>query len=566
MDFDKLMKYLPAVLISLVFICAGLILYFILRYGVDVPYNDQWEYVGFFEHAKSGTLTFKELFNFQGEYRQLFPNLIFVGLGLLTQWNVRYEMIVIFLMACAISYNVYRLAGYTLRVGKWQKWLVLLMVNFFIFSPCQYENWLFGVQIEYFMPILCVTSCMVVVSSGMNMKLKLLLCLLFSVISIYSAVNGLLCWFLIVPLFFVSDHNRRFFKKWWVIYIWIFFILITLKFYFTGYKTPVNFPSPFLFLQHPGEAIQYYLGVLGNPLRIVHTLKAVMIVGGALLLIFVSQIIYVAWHYKDKQLFRDAMVWIVLGLFSLATAAMITIGRFGFGLVQSLTPRYTTFSLYLIVAIIFLFAIIFQRYVAMGRVTHFHKRVVAVLILLLFYNGIGKYRDSVTDLKAFHNHIHHGKAGLLFIDFVSPVEYTNKIFPFEFKKLKKRAAILNSLGYLRPALLKSNIMQDMEGNGSGILPCGMLQSVVRLNDTLYRASGVSNRPNSKEPADAVLITCDNLAGKSVLLTLSNADSLRWTKTFVVKDAAQNPLTIRAWAFDADEGKAYRMGGSRRIAL
>ena len=38
------------VFIGLIIFSAGLILYFILRYGIDVPYMDQWEYLGVFDH------------------------------------------------------------------------------------------------------------------------------------------------------------------------------------------------------------------------------------------------------------------------------------------------------------------------------------------------------------------------------------------------------------------------------------------------------------------------------------------------------------------------------------
>ena len=132
---------------GIILIIAAPIFYFILRYGVDVPYWDQWEYVGFFDHLSKGTLTLKELFSQHNEYRQLFPNIIFVCLGRLTNWNVRYEMIVIFGMAVIVSFNIFRLSELTIKGSKWKKYLLLILANLLIFSPAQFENWLFGVQI-----------------------------------------------------------------------------------------------------------------------------------------------------------------------------------------------------------------------------------------------------------------------------------------------------------------------------------------------------------------------------------------------------------------------------------
>ena len=91
------MKSLPpfskltcALAVSLATIPGGLLLILILKYGVDIPYWDEWQYVSFFEKFSQGTLTLSDLFAQQNEYRQFFPNLIFVGLGWLTQWNKTY--------------------------------------------------------------------------------------------------------------------------------------------------------------------------------------------------------------------------------------------------------------------------------------------------------------------------------------------------------------------------------------------------------------------------------------------------------------------------------------------
>ena len=564
MNPHKYLKYLPHFVISFCAVYAGFILYFILKYGVDVPYMDQWEFVGFFDHLAKGTLTFQELFKFQGEFRQLFPNFIFVGLGSLTKWNVKYEMIVIFLMACWISYNVYRLANYTVIGAQWQKWVLFFLANLFIFSPFQYENWLFGVQIEYFMPIVCVTTCLVVAYSAIDMRLKLLTCIFLSIISIYSSVNGLICWFIVFPAFYVSIPNKAFFSKWWVIYAWYLATLITIVFYFNGYKTPDRFPSTTLFLNNPVDAFRYFFGVIGNPLRIIHSLTAVINVGVGIFTLYTLLLIYIAWHYNDKQLIRNTIVWIILGLYSLGTTAMITVGRLGFGLVQSLTPRYTSFSLYLIVSIIFLSAIVIKHYASRNHFANIHKIIIIVLVALLLYNRVGKYRDSVTDLKAFHAYIQHGKAGLLLINFISHEECVNKIYPFEFPKLRKRAITLDSLGLLRPGLVKTNVLQDIEGYGSGQVYYGTFKSLTKLNDTLYTATGYAQFPDIKKPADAVILSFENEAGKSQMFTLENEDSLRWKKTFSITKITCNPIILNAWAFKANTGRAYKLKGSFAI--
>src|SRR6266576_5943871 len=90
----------------------------IFKYSVDLPQWDQWAYVPFFEKLSRGAMTFGDLFAQMNEYRQFFPNLVFVALGWLTRWDVRYEMLLTFLAACLLSFNVYRLAERTINADR----------------------------------------------------------------------------------------------------------------------------------------------------------------------------------------------------------------------------------------------------------------------------------------------------------------------------------------------------------------------------------------------------------------------------------------------------------------
>ncbi len=557
----KLLKYIPLIALGLIVLSAGLILYFILRYGVDFPYMDQWEYVGFFDHLSKGTLTFHELFKLQGEYRQLFPNIIYVSLGWLTHWNVKYEMIVTFFLACLVSFNIYRLVSYTIAGENWLKWVLFFVANLFIFSPIQYENWLFGVQIEYFMPIACITTAMAIAFSNVKVSRKLFLCILLSTISTYSSVNGFLCWIVLLPVYYFSGTDRAFFKKWKVINIWLLGAATALAFYLIGYKKPDKFPSTSIAFSHPADALRYFLGALGNPARIVHSLNHIIVVGGVLVSVFMALTMFIVWNSRrNKHLLQVSVVWIMLGMFSVMTAAMITVGRLGFGVYQSLASRYTSFTLYLVVSTIFLSAIVIQHLAKGLRINILLKTVFTLLIAYIIYIKVDTYPNAITDLKNFHTNIEHGKAGLLLINHVFPAEYENKIYPGNFTELQRRARVLDTLGYLRPKLVKKGPIQKFEGQGSGTIDYGSFNKLTKINDTSYTASGFAMNPETKEPADAVLLSYENMFGKSYVYTLENTDSLNWKIKFSIVFMPYDPIILRAWAFDGNTGKAYRLKG------
>ena len=564
MNYNKYIKYIPHLAITLIALSAGLILYFILRYGIDVPYMDQWEYVHFFSHAAKGTLTFNELFALQCEYRQLFPNLIFVGLGWLTHWNVKYEMLVIFLLACITSFNVYRLALHTLNVKPWLLWVLLFVANLFIFSPIQYENWLFGVQIQYLMPIACISSCMLIAFSKIKPTLKLLFCILLSVISSYSAVNGMICWFVVFPVLFFSGNSAHCFKRWPFVLSWCAATLLTITFYFIDYQSPKNFPSPFEFLNQPKEAIRYFFGILGNPVRIVHSLEHIIKVGGVLFGLFCLLCLYIVRYLKNKELFMNAIVWLMIAFYSLITSAMITTGRLGFGVYQSLTSRYTSYTLYLAVAVVFLFALVLKHMAQKYRFKLLHKSLISIIIICVIYIKVDTYPMAVTDLKNFSNNMLHGKAGLMFINYFPHEHCEVKNYLVHFDELKVKANILDNLGFLRPPLVKSNNIGLLESEESGDADYGSFDYIKKLDDSTYIAAGTSHLQDTSKPAHAVILTFNDKNDNPIFFSLYNGHNIKWEKTFNTSTLSSGIHLMRAWAYDARKGKVYKLKGSYLI--
>ncbi len=564
MNLKKLLKLIPALALILSLLSAGLILYYIIIYGVDIPYMDQWEYIGFFDHLRQGNLTFEELFRQHNEYRQLFPNLIFVGLGWLTDWNVKYEMIVIFLLACLVSWNVYRLINQTVNTAAWKKWILFFLTNIFIFSPMQWENWLFGVQIEYFIPIACVSTGLVLSLSRMDGRIKLLLCMILAVISTYSSINGFICWIVLFPALYFSGTNNNFFKKWAPIAIWVVATGISLFFYFYGYKKPGAQPSLSEAMNHPLDAIEYLFGTLGNTLRIIHNLDIIIIIGGFLCLIFLAQLLYILLHIRNKIFARNSMIWAMLGMYSFLTAAMLTVGRLGYGTLQSLASRYTSFILYIDIAIILLAAVIIQQYSIKKYISVLQKTIIALLVAFIVFSKVITYPVAVNELESYHTSIEHGKASLLFINIIPYEQCVNRVYPRNFEELHRKANILNSMGYLRPTLINDNIAEHLMDTKNPTSDYGTFDVLNHVFSDFYIASGDAIKPGTNEAADAVLLSYENEKGQSVIFGLNNTGQKRWTWFFTVVGVPRTTTVLRAWAFDASTAKAYPLEGKHPL--
>ena len=561
----SLLKWgVPILALGVTGVSAAMILYFILRYGVDIPYNDQWEYVGFFDHYSLCILSFEELFRFHNEYRKFFPNLITVLMGAQTHWNVRYEMWLIFGAVVLTSFNIYRLASLTNRGAAWQKWLAFALSSLFIFSPMQWENWIFGVQLEYYLPILCITACFTISFLRIHPALKLVWCAVLCTISTFSSVNGMISWLIVFPALAFTGNRNEVFRKWFSIALWILVTIGALILYFTGFSKTGTHPSMQTVLEEPWQALLYFFGTIGNSFRVIHSLDMILWMGAAVFTVFLLQIIYIFVHRKDQALVKTSMIWILLGFYSLGTSVLLTLGRMGFGLDQSLASRYTGFTLFIDVAVIFLGAILLQHRHTKKPLSVLSKLAIAGAVLFIVGSKVFTYPTAYQELRAYHANIRHGKAGLLFIDFVAHVECESKVYPGDYVELQRKAHILDSMGYLRPRLVKTKFINELEGEKSGVWDFGTLDQLVPLNDTIFTAFGSALMPENKETADAILFTYRDTLGRDVLFAFYNGDSMSFHKTFFYFSHYPRPTEISAWAFDGEKREAYRLKQKHRI--
>src|SRR5438477_10533634 len=189
-----------------------LIGFIIFRDGVDTSFWDEWDGTApLFEKMAAGTLGFADFFAQHNEHRILFPRLIAFGLGRLTHWNVRAELFVIWFLALVCLFNIWEL---TCRSGQRNSnfWL-LFSSSVLLFSPLSFENFLWGFQIGFLLPLACVTACIWVVTyvrHPLNFVFAIVLC----TICTFSIASGAASWVLATPLLMLAQPRSASSKKW----------------------------------------------------------------------------------------------------------------------------------------------------------------------------------------------------------------------------------------------------------------------------------------------------------------------------------------------------------------
>ncbi len=354
--YNRIAKW--AIIVFLLALPPIIALIFIKTYGVNVCYWDQWEMVPLFDKLHTGHLTFMDLFAQHNEHRILFPRIVMLLLGVITHYNNLAEMYFSWFLLCLIAYLLFRI--YVGPFGATKTALIkFIPIVWLVFSLRQWENLLWGFQIQFFMVVLFFILAVYLLATSKTIGLRLAGSVLSAIICTFSLSNGLLVWPIGLIQILLSRRapgNKSVYPYRKKLFIWCLTGILAFVAYFIGYTKPSGHPSLFYFLQHPADAAGYFLAALGNPLASdFFTMAGIGIIMAAL---YIFIIIHIITDIKRKSISKlDIGLSVPLLLFGLCTIVLLDLGRSGFGPGQAASSRYSTL---IVLAIIGPYLIILQ--------------------------------------------------------------------------------------------------------------------------------------------------------------------------------------------------------------
>jgi hypothetical protein len=539
----------------LLFVFATPVFYAIWVFGVDIPYWDQWEYVRFFEAYYEHNLMSAGLFNLHNEYRQLIPNFIFLILGLITKWRVQFEMMVILIMVIWIGWRILK----RLENNRTLPFPIYAMMSIFIcallFSPAQYENWLFGVQIVYFFPIACIIACIELIETPLRPLFKWISILSVSYLSTLSSVNGVLCWITLLPLFI---YDRKAIDK--IFYLTIPILILfcsSLILYLNDYTQPGNLPTVFEQKQSVNYMLKFILRLIGNGgVNISYCLntesKIPESVGFLIVFCWLINIFSIIKRWNNPKIISMCLPWLIIGFYGLITAIMITSGRSNLGIIQACAPRYIGFTLFFVISSLVLPVILyyidsknkFNKYFAL-----FTGIFLGAVLLINLWN----YKSNYFNLKAYGAQIARAKAGLLVSKYLPFSEHKTLIYPSGFDKLSSKVKWLNAHGYIRPSILEAPVLK--ENQIKKVPESGVFSSITARNDSIL-CSGIIDNELLSPLRFAVIITAKNKFGQRKFVGINNSGNPKWTINLPVSRLEKGNVLLEAWLFCGDDGLFY----------
>ncbi|UCC38300.1 MAG: hypothetical protein JSV96_10675 [Candidatus Aminicenantes bacterium] len=403
----------------LIFILAFLPLLYltiaVVKYHVDVPFWDQWNFIPLLGKSFDEGVSLSDLWEEHNEHRLIFPRLIMLVLARVSGYNISCELVANIILAVGIFviilchlYKTVKALGY--HDALW----VVPILSLLVVSLHQGENWVWGWQIQIFMNVFAVVAGFMLLANRIFKWSLFLGAIFFGILATYSFANGLAYWFLgFFALFLASYDNRP--KKVPIITIWTGATVLILFSYF--YKYQPDFPagqSLFLFVKNPFDFIQYILKYIGASIV---TYEEYALFIGLFGLVFFGWMVWLCMrnHRSDINMM---LPYFLLGLYSFSCAILTGIGRIGFGSSHAVSYRYVTFSLLIWVSnFIFLFLLLYEiRTQPKNRtILRIQKFTLIIFIfLLVFLIGRTSYRIGYRVLKSHHKRLLPARSELLF--------------------------------------------------------------------------------------------------------------------------------------------------------
>ena len=575
----------------------------ILRYGVDVPTMDQWapDVAGVFVKAHRGTLGLADFLAQHNEHRMVVPRLLMFALGLLTRWNTVAEMVLGWTIACVTSAGVRALGARTAAGrasearrsarGTSAELFPWFLANLLIFSPAQWNNWLWGMGIANVLPPACVVLAVLAVDSGRAAGVGAAFVL--ATAATFSTGFGALAWPVLGLLLAFSNRFRGRGNRVRVLLAWLAALLVNVALYVRHYAEPPHPAGVDAYFASFASSLHYAFAFLGNGFAAAGAVApvAIAVVGGAtmvaLLGICAASLANLQRPAPDAGTSGRALPWIAVSVFALGGAVAAALFRGGFGAEQAIESRYLATSMLLPIGLIHLIPIACSSWrERRPAATRFADSLPAALaggaIVLELLTWPASLRSCANDERSRLQ----AKAQLLLIDVLRDDSRLTRDLCFDPPAMIETAHALNEMGYLRPPLVAERRAGRMRAASEPTMgaAAGKLENFGQRKPGELALVGWARSPLRAAPADAVVLTRDDENSEPIFFAWADMGVARpdvakaqgdpglleagWVAEFRIPEHASSSkgLRVRAWAMDTQRGSVTPLEGEAVFPL
>jgi hypothetical protein len=551
---------------------------------VAVPFWDEWDTPGAQLAAYyRGTLHFAQLFSQHNEHRLFFPRLVWLPMAILAGWDVRHEMLLTFCFICAGSIGLYKLLAFSQEPPTGRAFVFGLM-NLLLFSPRQYETLLVGAQGQTFVPTFALVFALLMNLSRSSLPRKTIANALLALVATYSFGNGMLVWLLAFPIETRSgDHlpvPRPGARIYWRA-TYLIIAAMSVASYFISYRHPPLSPpvvSPIIEWSAFVRFVLVWTGSLFN-------VSAPAICGAVILLLFAGLTTTAVRQMRRTGRWQPFYPWLVLAGYTIISAGMAAAARLGFASSMAGDSRYTAFSAFFYIALLGLgFSVYAQTKTDGPSTTRFVFRaagVATLLLVLAFWLVTFKIERKL--LRRDHETRKHTQLVVRWSEAIPQNPEMAFSSPYPAQETIDTIRTIAASDALRPRLVSHDLANAVRERPDAInASAGALEEATLDGSGHLFCKGWAKVPDQDRPADCVVIGFDAADGRWQPFCVTETGEKRkdvaqpagvaaleragFSRTVDAKSLPQSGATIRAWAIDLQNQRAFPMAGAIRLPV
>ncbi len=340
-----------------------ILLVFVALFGENIPHQDDLCVVDMFEKYHSDKLTADRLFRPHNQHLMPIPNLLFLWLGLISDFNLKWYLFASVIMH-TIGYVFLMLIAAKLFDFKFHDppyWMIVLPVLHF--NLVQFTIFLFGFNLSYIMPLtFFYASLYCAISIGEHSKNSIIMFSLSVIFIIMGAFSSAMGYFAVPAIFMVllfKKQSRSYLIPLVLISLVLFYYIANVQYIAS---TSANF--------NLYEFQEFIFQLMGFP---VYNLSIAYYSG----IFTVLLLLYILYFIIKNKLFSKNIIFISMIIYCLMVLLVIAYGRHNMDGAYSLSLRYNAYKIPIYIAIFFII-------ISLIRSKSLKLQVIPVRIIVIF--------------------------------------------------------------------------------------------------------------------------------------------------------------------------------------
>jgi hypothetical protein len=253
--------------LATLFLTSCFALLFILINGSNVFFNDELHLLPLIKAARLGRLTFDALWTPLNDHRPLVLRVTYIIMDQTIGLNLLAMMVLSWSIITGTALFLFQRLTAVFDFSKKRLWLALAgLCNLALFSPIQWENWLWAFQLGFFLVQAgAILSLFTVSCVSMNFVTRLMLAIFCAAVASLSLAQGLMLFPSLIIAILLTEATRL--QKLIAVLMLCICAAVLYWAYFTNYR---NYPHVQHFTLHeilkkPRTPFLYFAGLLGAP-------------------------------------------------------------------------------------------------------------------------------------------------------------------------------------------------------------------------------------------------------------------------------------------------------------